>query len=249
MSHLLSELHIHTIASGHAFNTVDEIVKYAEAKKYKLIGISDHGPDMEGAPNVGYFEMFSRLPRKYAGMNILYGCEANIIDVSGTLDVPDSFVRSADYVIAGLHKRTSYRHCSEADNTKAVVSVIHSNKVDIISHPVSQRFNVRVREIVQAASICNIMLEANKTVLLSAIRNQSSDVISAYIELFSEAEAAGVHIIFGSDAHHVSEMCFTNEECTLMQEQYGLNLYNLINQKPKELMKFLDERRKQRSEI
>lgn len=38
------DLHIHTIASGHAFSTLNEIVSYSEAKGMKTVGISDHGP-------------------------------------------------------------------------------------------------------------------------------------------------------------------------------------------------------------
>lgn len=249
MPHLLSELHIHTIASGHAFNTLDEILRYMETNAYALVGISDHGPDMEGSAHLGYFEMLSRLPCSTIGMNILYGCEANIIDASGVIDLPNSFVRSADYIMAGLHRRTSYKNNNEADNTRAIVSAICSNKIDIISHPVSLSFKVNVREIVQAASSCNVFLEANKTVMLSAVRGKHNEVISAYSELFFEADATGTGIIFGCDAHHISEIGFTEEEAVLIQEQYGLRLYDLINQKPGKLMNFLNERRKMRNEI
>lgn len=248
MPHLLSDLHIHTIASGHAFNTVDEIFRYAEAEGYSLAGIADHGPNMEGAPRPGYFEMLSRLPGMYGRMKVLYGCEANILDTYGRIDVPESFVKTADYVIAGLHRRTSYSGSGESDNTKAMIAAMCSGKVDIISHPVSLWFRVNVREVVQAASVCNVMLESNKTVMLSALADEDHDVISAYTELFSEAVAFGVSIIFGSDAHHISEMSFTDKECIIIQERYGLKLYDLINHRPDELLCFLDERRRTRRE-
>ena len=47
------DLHIHSIASGHALNTVDEISAYAEKCGMTHIAITDHGPAMEGAPHGG----------------------------------------------------------------------------------------------------------------------------------------------------------------------------------------------------
>ena len=48
------DLHIHSIASGHAFNTIDECARYSHDNHYALIGISDHGPNMEGALHMGF---------------------------------------------------------------------------------------------------------------------------------------------------------------------------------------------------
>ena len=38
-TNLKVDLHLHTIASGHAFPTLNEIVSYAEAKCMKTVGI------------------------------------------------------------------------------------------------------------------------------------------------------------------------------------------------------------------
>ena len=134
------DLHIHSISSSHAFNTIDEIIKFSEEHNYTVIGISDHGPDMERAPHIGYFEMLYRLPYRSGNMNVLYGCESNILDTKGNIDIPDRLIGKMDYIIAGLHKRTHYAGNSIDNNTKAIVSVIRSGKADIISHPISLGF-------------------------------------------------------------------------------------------------------------
>lgn len=43
MNNIKCDLHIHSIASGHAFNTIDECSSYAFLNQYSVIGISDHG--------------------------------------------------------------------------------------------------------------------------------------------------------------------------------------------------------------
>lgn len=243
MEQLRIDLHLHSLASGHAFNTIDEIVRFARIKGYYAVGISDHGPQMEGAPHSGYFEMLSRLPKAVGNTQVLYGCEANILDGLGTLDIPASLIRKLDYVIAGLHRRTPYQGRTAVEHTGAVVSSIRSGCVDIISHPISLNFMADVKEVVQAASEHRVILEANKTVMLEAVRHARRDVIAATKALFSEAQAAQVPLLFGSDAHHTSEMGLSEAEAALIAEQYNLDLSRVINCRPTDLLNLLRERR------
>ena len=41
------DLHMHTIASGHAYNTLYEMVAAAVKNGVRLVGISDHGPAVQ----------------------------------------------------------------------------------------------------------------------------------------------------------------------------------------------------------
>ena len=243
MEQLRIDLHLHSIASGHAFNTIDEIIRFAQINGYFAIGISDHGPQMEGAPHSGYFEMLSRLPKAVGNTQILYGCEANILDDFGTLDIPASLIQNLDYIIAGLHKRTPYQGRTAVEHTKAIVSSIRSGCVDIISHPVSLNFIVDVKEVVQAATQHHVILEANKTVMLEAVRRDCRGIIVATRALFAEAQTAGVPLLFGSDAHHTSEMRLSESECALIAEQYHLDLSRVVNNCPADLLKLLQERK------
>ena len=49
------DVHTHTIASGHAFNTMNEMIKAAQSKELKLIGIADHAPNMPGSAHKFHF--------------------------------------------------------------------------------------------------------------------------------------------------------------------------------------------------
>ncbi len=44
------DIHTHTVASGHAYNTIYEMAQSASRKGLALLGISDHGPAMEALP-------------------------------------------------------------------------------------------------------------------------------------------------------------------------------------------------------
>lgn len=249
MLHFKSDLHLHSISSGHAFNTIDEITRFALTNGYDLVGIADHGPDMEGAPHSGYFEMLHRLPDTEGNTRILYGCEANILNTSGDLDISNELNVSLDYVIAGLHKRTSYSGCTEAEHTTAIVSAIRSGYVDIISHPLSLSFTVDVHEIVQAAAECNVILEANKTVLINAISLNRWDIVKLYDSLFCEAQMVGIPLLFGSDAHHISEMGLLLNEWQLLQDYYHLDLSKLINNQNELVIQFLKDRQAHKKEL
>lgn len=246
MLYFKSDLHLHSISSGHAFNTIDEITHFAMTRGYDLIGISDHGPNMEGAPHSGYFEMLHRLPKTEGNIRILYGCEANILNTSGKLDISNELNASLDYVIAGLHKRTSYSGCTKSEHTTAIVSAIRSGYVDIISHPISPSFSVDIHEVVKAAAEYNVILEANKTVLINAVSLYHQDIMKAYDSLFCESQKRGVYLLFGSDAHHVSEMGLLPKELQLLQNNYRLDLDNLINQQCELLLEFLKNRKAQK---
>lgn len=249
MEHLPVDLHLHSIASGHAFNTIDEIIHFAQMNGYDLIGISDHGPKMEGAPHSGYFEMLYRLPRRASNTQVLYGCEANILDEYGNLDLPDFLVKTLDYVIAGLHSRTPYQGRSPAEHTQAVVSAICSGRADIISHPISFNFLTDSKKIVHCAARHHVILEVNKTVILEAVRRKRDDIITSSAALFSEAQSMGVPLLFGSDAHHISEMGLAPDEISLIERTYQLNLRGVVNTHPNLLRQFLQKRRMIREEI
>ena len=243
IQHPVCDLHIHSIASGHAFNTINEIIQYATNNGYSMIGISEHGPNMERAPHTGYFEMLYRLPHQFGTLKTLYGCEANILDTDGTIDLPDRLIAKMDYVIAGLHKRTDYSGRDRNDHTKAIISVIRSGKADIISHPVSLNFTVDPERIIEAALDEHVILECNKSVLKEAVLHQNTEVIRCTTTFLHEAFKVGVAVLFGSDAHHISEMGITDEDMNIMQEVYGVSLSEMMNGNMSELKCFLQKRK------
>ena len=53
----LSDIHTHSIASGHGTTcTISDMAKAASQKGLKLLGITDHGPATLAAGTSSYFE-------------------------------------------------------------------------------------------------------------------------------------------------------------------------------------------------
>ena len=114
------DLHTHTIMSGHAFSTLQEMVCAARDKGLEYLGISDYGPAVPGACDPIYFRNLYVVPREIDGVKLLMGAELNILDYSGTLDLDSEHCCRLDYVIAGLH-RVCYKAGSKRQNTDAIL--------------------------------------------------------------------------------------------------------------------------------
>ena len=81
------DLHTHTIASGHAYSTILEMIQAAKEKDVKLLGITEHGPHMKGSCRAIYFQNMKVIPRERFGVTTLFGVELNIMEEDGSVDL------------------------------------------------------------------------------------------------------------------------------------------------------------------
>ncbi len=54
----LIDTHTHTIASGHAYNTIDEMTRHANKIGLANLAITEHAPKMPGSSDKLYFIIF-----------------------------------------------------------------------------------------------------------------------------------------------------------------------------------------------
>ena len=101
---LIADLHTHTLFSSHAFNTVTEMITQAQKLGLKAIAITDHGPKMPDSGHVWHFINKNQLPKKMDDLVILYGAEANVMNIEGELDIGEYYLKDLDWVIASIHK-------------------------------------------------------------------------------------------------------------------------------------------------
>jgi putative hydrolase len=202
---LKTDLHIHTIASGHAYSTLLESVTYASNIGIETIAITDHGPSMKGAPHPGYFGNMTRIPRIIQGLNLLTGCEANIIDLNGNIDLNNDIAKNLDIVLVGLHKQTPYpNNTSAIDNTKALIRAITKNVVHVISHPYRLDFPVDIVELAKAAYGQGVLLELNLSLL--KLFGSNKNLLGQINLMVETAGKIGVKIVVSSDAHIATEI-------------------------------------------
>lgn len=202
--------------SGHAFSTLNEYAHEACRMEIEYIGITDHGPSMENAAHQGYFDMVDRVPNSINNVRILFGCETNITNISGDLDLDINLLSRLKLVIAGLHEKTSYTNSSEINNTSAMVNALKKNRIHILAHPYRSMFPVNIEELVYAACENNTLLEINKSLILYAVKHinelGSRDVIEKTREMIDLLQNRSRGFVINSDAHHTSEMGINDKE-------------------------------------
>lgn len=94
------DLHMHTVASTHAYSTLHDYIAEAKRKGIKLFAITDHGPDMADAPHYWHFVNMRIWPRLVDGVGILRGIESNIKNIEGEIDCSGPMLTSLDLIIA-----------------------------------------------------------------------------------------------------------------------------------------------------
>jgi putative hydrolase len=122
------DLHMHTVASTHAYSTLHDYIAQAKLKGIKLFAITDHGPDMADAPHYWHFVNMRIWPRLVDGVGILRGIEANIKNIDGEIDCTGPMLTSLDLIIAGFHEPVFAPQDKEA-NTAAMIATIASGNV------------------------------------------------------------------------------------------------------------------------
>ncbi|MBR3770699.1 MAG: phosphatase [Clostridium sp.] len=207
---ILIDTHTHTLASGHAYSTMTEMIQAAKEKGLKYLGITEHAPKMPGTCHIFYFENLKVVPRQYGDLTLLLGAEANILDKQGNLDLYDELLAKLDIVIASLHN-PCYHVGSIEDNTAAYLGAMKNPNVAIIGHPDDGRIPVDYEALVSAAKEHHVVLELNNSSLSpNSFRSNAKENALIYLSLCKEY---GVPIIFGSDAHVCYDVAnFTNAE-------------------------------------
>ncbi|MGK0466167.1 phosphatase [Clostridium sp.] len=220
------DAHTHSIVSGHAYTTLLENVRAAKAKGIKILGTTEHGPEMPGGPHLFYFGNIRVIPRVIDGVTILRGCEANIMDYDGNLDIPDYIEKKLDFMIASLHD-VCVKPGTAQENTRAIIGAMDNPNVHIIGHSGNPVFPICKEAMVKKALEKDIIIELNNSSLKGSRKGSEDNCF----KIAMLCKGYGVKIIIGSDAH----TCFDIGDFNLVHE-----LLEEINM-PEELIMNNDE--------
>lgn len=194
----LIDTHTHTIASGHAYSTVNEMIAYAKETGMSLLSITEHAPSMPGTCHSFYFHNLRIFKGRDFGIPLLLGAELNITDYKGTIDLDESTLKDLDIKIASIHL-PCMKIGSARENTDAYIGAMKNPHVDIIGHPDDGRIPIEYERLVEAAKKYGTALELNNSSLNpSGFRQNASFNDRVYLKLCKEY---GVPITLGSDAH------------------------------------------------
>lgn len=194
----LLDLHTHSIASGHAYSTIQEMAQAAAQKGLQILGITEHAPSLPGACESIYFRNLHVIPRLMYGVRLLMGVELNILDTHGTLDLDERHYRCCDLRIAGVHI-LCWQGGTRTQNTDGMLAAIHNPWTHIISHPGDGTAELLFEPIVLAARETQTLLEINSSSMIPLRKKESARPNN--LEILRLCRKYDVPIILGSDAH------------------------------------------------
>ena len=208
-------MHTHTLASGHAFSSLQEMARAGAEKGLKLLGITEHTSGIPGTCDPIYFRNLHVVPRRMYGIELMLGAEINILDGKGNLDADEDLMKRLDIRIAGIHS-LCYEQGTIEENTYGMIQAIRHPYIQIISHPGDGTAKLDFEPIVLAAKTCGTLLEINNS-SLKPTRNKV-DARDNNIRILRLCKKYEVPVILGSDAHISFDIANYEYLYSLLQE-------------------------------
>jgi DNA polymerase (family 10) len=205
LEEIRGDLHMHTNATD-GRSSIEEMIRAAKARGYQYIAITDHSKRVTMAKGLDaarlrrHWKAIEKTSHTIGGINVMRGVELDILE-DGRLDLPDTVLAKADWVVASIHYGQNQ---SERQITRRIINAIRSPHVDAIGHPTGRLIGKRkayamnLTEVLKAAADYGCMMELNC---------QPSRLDLDEIAL-AAAKGYGIPIVLGTDAHATDELRF-----------------------------------------
>lgn len=210
---IIADTHTHTISSGHAHSTVLENAGEAARKGHRFLCITDHTKGIPGAPQDLYFSALPKvLPEAYNGVYLVRGCEVNVTDASGNLDLPGRLLERLDWVIASMHTPAYASETREA-HTRAWLNVAANPLVDVMGHLGDERYDFDHEAVLSACKKYGKIVEINAHSFKCrpGSPENCSDIAKWCLRL-------GVPVVASSDAHFAGNVGEVQASLDLLNE-------------------------------
>ncbi len=209
---LIADLHTHTLFSAHAYNTATEMINQAKKLGLKAIAITDHGPLMPDSGHEWHFMNKGQIPKIIDGTIVMYGAEADVVNIDGDLDIGDYYLKNLDWVIASIHKEI-IPNLTVEDATKLWINIAKNPYVDMIGHC------EQIQHAFDFEKVIPIFAENNKVVEM----NVNSAVVRPtgqknMIEIAKLCKKYNCKIAVNSDAHSIYKLGQTGNIPKMLEE-------------------------------
>lgn len=233
---ILTDMHTHTVATTHAYSTINENAAAAKELGLEAIAITDHAGEIPDAAHIWHFHNLRALPREIGGVKILRGIEVNITDINGRIDVDEHTMKKLDVVIASIHP-PCYADMDKDDHTSAYMAVVENECIDIIGHSGAPDRRYDYRKVIKRAGELGKLIEINGNTF-----NIRKANIPNCREIALLCKELGTGIVVNSDAHH-SSMIGDIAEAKKMLEEIDFPEELIINRSYKAFAEFMKEKR------
>ena len=235
---LLVDTHSHTVASTHAYSTVQEYAVQAKLKGMQMFSLTEHGPTMPDSPHPWHFGNRHVLPRFVDGIAILRAIEANIMPPKGGHDIPNGLHPFLDFAIASFHEPV-FAPQSKAQNTQAMIKTIETGDIQIIGHPGNPNFPIDIAEVIRAAKDNNVVLEINNSSFKGS-RSGSAPNCKQVLEITDQLDWK---VVFSSDAHVAVDV--GNDTSSMASaKEVGFPMERVVNRDAHRFVEFLGQHNK-----
>ncbi|MEF9959746.1 MAG: phosphatase [Niameybacter sp.] len=231
----LTDMHIHTISSGHAYSTVDEIARFAGEKGLKIVAITDHNSGLPGGAHDYHFNNLRAIPRNLYGVTVLRGMEANIIDFDGNIDATEDTMHGLDFAIASMHP-PCLNFGEKNEVTRAMIGAMENPYVTILGHPGDNRYPFDHEAVVLAAKRTGTILEVNNASLKPG--GFRPGVRENLVILLDFCKRYSVRVMANTDAHIAYAVGEFAESIKLFEEvNFPKEL--ILNLHPEQILDFI----------
>lgn len=231
-----ADLHVHTVASGHAYSTIAEIAIEAARKGLAAVAITDHGPAMPGGTHRYFFGNMQVLPPMMEGVRILRGVELNILNEAGEVDLPPEYLALLDLAWAGLHV-LSFDGSGTESYTKAVLNALANPYIDGIVHPGNPDFPLDAEAVVCQAIKYDKLIEINNSSF--NVRLGSLEPCRRFAALL---KSHGGQVAVNSDAHFAKDVG-RSEGAREVLAEVGIAPNQVVNSSLEKVQQLLEKRR------
>lgn len=237
---VLTDLHTHTVASGHAYSTLMENINCAADRGIELIAITDHGPCTNLFLDIHYFGALNSLPSSICGVTLLKGAEVNVLDETGKLDIDEKTLKGLDIVIASCHPSSSLAptFSPETDESflRTYTAVVDNPYINILGHITLCPHLKFLDKIIDLAKAKGKLVEINNSYFIDKKR------VAAVKELIKLCMEKRAYVVINSDAHFCTRVGDFDALCEYL-EQIKFPEELIVNRTKQDLIDFLNTRK------
>ncbi|NLJ30766.1 MAG: phosphatase, partial [Clostridiales bacterium] len=221
---IIADTHLHTLASTHAYSSLQEMIHAAALKKLYVVAVTDHGVSMPGSPRQWYFHNMTVIPRRVEGVVVLRGQETNVVDYDGNIDLETECEGDLDWIVASIHDV-----CMPEENptmeqvTNLWLRVAADPRVNVIGHSGSKTYQYDYETVIPEFGRQGKLVEVNE----GTFRSRAKSVPNC-VEIMKCCKKHGVPIVVNSDSHFSTQVgCF--EKSLRLLEEVGFPEELVIN--------------------
>lgn len=230
-----ADLHTHSVASGHAYSTLEELTRAARRKGLKLLAVTDHAPGMPDGAHEYYFYNIHIWPQYLNGVRLLKGVETNIVSSEGELDLPTVYLAAMDIVIASAHVVVSPENLGKKKNTEMYLQVIQNPHVDILGHIENPTLELDYPAVIKAAKAHGKIIEINNASFTVARHGSYNNCL----EIMRILKEENMPVIINSDAHIAGKVGDVDKALQLALKQ-GIKKENILNLNAKKTAEYFN---------